>query len=142
MTAARTAGVTRVITVGDTVAASRWCVQAAETHPDVYAAVAVHPTEIADLNESGYAELAELAAHPRVVVIRGEYARLTVRRIERQDPAILVVGGSRHQHRLAAVLRPHRLEQLHVPILRARRSSVVSLAGRGRAGRSALAVAR
>jgi len=45
MTAARAAGVTRVITVGDSVAASRWCVQAAEVHPDVYAAVAVHPTE-------------------------------------------------------------------------------------------------
>jgi TatD DNase family protein len=44
-------------------------VQAAEAHPDVYAAVAVHPTEIADLDEDGYAELAELAAHPRVVAV-------------------------------------------------------------------------
>ena len=69
MTAARAVGVTRVITVGDNVAASRWCVQAAEAHPDVYAAVAVHPTEIADLDEDGYAELAELAAHPRVVAV-------------------------------------------------------------------------
>ena len=69
MTAARVAGVTRVITVGDTVAASRWCVQAAEAHRDVYAAVAVHPTEIAELDESGYAELADLAAHPRVVAV-------------------------------------------------------------------------
>jgi TatD DNase family protein len=69
MTAARAAGVTRVITVGDTVAASRWCVQAAEAHPDVYAAVAVHPTEIAGLDEVGYGELAELATHPRVVAV-------------------------------------------------------------------------
>lgn len=69
MTAARAAGVTRVITVGDSVAASRWCVQAAEVHPDVYAAVAVHPTEVAELDEDGYAELAELAAHPRVVAV-------------------------------------------------------------------------
>jgi TatD DNase family protein len=58
-----------VITVGDNVAASRWCVQAAEVHPDVYAAVAVHPTEIAELDKDGYAELAELAAHPRVVAV-------------------------------------------------------------------------
>jgi TatD DNase family protein len=69
MTAARAAGVTRVITVGDNVAASRWCLRAAEAHPDVYAAVAVHPTEIAGLDEDGYAELAELAAHPRVVAV-------------------------------------------------------------------------
>jgi TatD DNase family protein len=58
-----------VITVGDTVAASRWCVRAAEAHPDVYAAVAVHPTEIDGLDDDGYAELAELAGHPRVVAV-------------------------------------------------------------------------
>jgi len=69
MTSARAAGVTRVITVGDTVAASRWCVRAAEAHPDVYAAVAVHPTEIDGLDDDGYAELAELAGHPRVVAV-------------------------------------------------------------------------
>ena len=69
MAAARAAGVTRVITVGDTVPASRWCVEAAEAHPDVYAAVAVHPTEIDGLDDDGYADLAELAAHPRVVAI-------------------------------------------------------------------------
>ena len=69
MAAARSVGVTRVITVGDSVAASRWCVQAANSHPDVYAAVAVHPTEVHGLNDAGYAELAELAADPRVVAI-------------------------------------------------------------------------
>ena len=37
---------TAAITVGDTMASSRWCVGAARRHPDVYAAVAVHPTEI------------------------------------------------------------------------------------------------
>ena len=35
---ARAAGVERVITVGDTMASSRWCVAAAHAHPDVYAA--------------------------------------------------------------------------------------------------------
>lgn len=69
MAAARSVGVTRVITVGDSVAASRWCVQAANSHPDVYAAVAVHPTEVNDLDESGYAELTDLAADPRVVAV-------------------------------------------------------------------------
>lgn len=69
MAAARSVGVTRVITVGDSVAASRWCVEAASSHPDVYAAVAVHPTEVNDLDDAGYAELAGLATDPRVVAI-------------------------------------------------------------------------
>jgi TatD DNase family protein len=69
MARARTVNVTRVITVGDTVASSRWCVQAATEHPDVYAAVAVHPTEIAGMTDADYAELEQLARHPRVVAV-------------------------------------------------------------------------
>ena len=69
MAKARAVGVTRAITVGDTIAASRWCVAAANAHPDVYAAVAVHPTEIAGMTEADYDELARLAADPRVVAI-------------------------------------------------------------------------
>jgi len=69
MADARAAGVTKVITVGDTVASSRWCVAAAHEHPDVYAAVAVHPTEIAGLDDDGYAELERLARDPRVVAV-------------------------------------------------------------------------
>lgn len=66
---ARSVGVAAVITVGDTVASSAWCVRAARDHPDVYAAVAVHPTEVASLSDEGYAELARMAADPRVVAI-------------------------------------------------------------------------
>jgi TatD DNase family protein len=69
MADARAAGVTRVITVGDNVASSRWCVAAAEAHPDVHAAVAVHPTEIAGLDDAGYAELERLARSDRVVAV-------------------------------------------------------------------------
>ena len=69
MSAARAAGVTAAITVGDTLESSRWCVAAANAHPDVYAAVAVHPTEIAGLDDAGYAELEALAADPRVVAV-------------------------------------------------------------------------
>ena len=69
LAAARAAGVTRVITVADTLASARWCVAAAAAHPDVYAAVAVHPTEIAGLDDDGYAELERLAADPRVVAV-------------------------------------------------------------------------
>ncbi|HEY7048111.1 MAG TPA: TatD family hydrolase [Jatrophihabitantaceae bacterium] len=66
---ARKVNVTRVITVGDTMASSRWCVQAAGEHPDVYAAVAVHPTEVTGLTDADYTELEQLARHPRVVAV-------------------------------------------------------------------------
>jgi TatD DNase family protein len=66
---ARAVGVIAAITVGDTVVSSRWCVAAANEHPDVYAAVAVHPTEVGELDDDGYAELERLAADPRVVAI-------------------------------------------------------------------------
>ena len=69
MADARAVGVLAAITVGDTVASSQWCVAAAGQHPDVYAAVAVHPTEIDGLDDDGYAELERLAADPRVVAV-------------------------------------------------------------------------
>lgn len=69
MADAAAVGVVRAITVGDTMAASRWCVEAAGRHADVYAAVAVHPTEIGGMTDEDYAELEQLAAHPRVVAI-------------------------------------------------------------------------
>ncbi len=69
MAAARAVGVTRVITVGDSVASARWCVEAAANHPDVYAAVAVHPTEVQSLGDADYDVLAALAMHPKVVAI-------------------------------------------------------------------------
>ncbi|MDT4921627.1 MAG: TatD DNase family protein [Pseudonocardiales bacterium] len=66
---ARAVGVVAAITVGDTVASSQWCVDAARRHPDVYAAVAVHPTEIGELDDEGYRVLEQLAADPRVVAV-------------------------------------------------------------------------
>jgi len=69
MAKARAVNVTRVITVGDTLASSAWCVQTAHEHPDVYAAVAVHPTEVAGLTDAGYAELERFARDPRVVAV-------------------------------------------------------------------------
>jgi TatD DNase family protein len=69
MADARAVGVHRVITVGDTVASSRWCVAAAQEHPDVHAAVAVHPTEVRGLTDDDYAALEILARDPRVVAV-------------------------------------------------------------------------
>jgi TatD DNase family protein len=69
MARAREVGVVRVITVGDTVESSRWCVDAAAHHPDVFAAVAVHPTEVEGMTDADYAQLEQLAGHPKVVAI-------------------------------------------------------------------------
>ena len=69
MADARAVGVTAAVTVGDTIASARWCVAAAKAHPDVYAAVAVHPTEIDGLDDEGYRELEYLARDPRVVAV-------------------------------------------------------------------------
>ncbi len=69
MADARAAGVVAAVTVGDTVASSRWCVDAAAAHADVYAAVAVHPTEVGTLDDAGYLELERLAMQPEVVAV-------------------------------------------------------------------------
>jgi TatD DNase family protein len=69
MRRARAVGVVRVITVADSMASARWCVQAAAEHPDVFAAVAVHPTEVAGMTDADYDELEQLTTHPKVVAI-------------------------------------------------------------------------
>jgi TatD DNase family protein len=43
---ARSAGIRRVVTIGTDLDSSRWVADCAKVHPDVYAAVAVHPTEV------------------------------------------------------------------------------------------------
>ncbi|HET8591255.1 MAG TPA: TatD family hydrolase [Nakamurella sp.] len=69
MERAREVGVTAAVTVGDDLESCRWAVRAASWHPDVYAAVALHPTRADDLDERAKAELEQLAADPRVVAI-------------------------------------------------------------------------
>jgi TatD DNase family protein len=69
MSDAQRVGVRAAITVGDTVASSRWCAAAAGNHPAVFAAVAVHPTEVTGLTDADYAELENLAGQPRVVAV-------------------------------------------------------------------------
>lgn len=67
--AAQAVGVRRVVTVGDTMASSRWCADTAAAFPDVYAAVAVHPNETAEFTAADVEELAALAALPKVRAI-------------------------------------------------------------------------
>jgi len=63
---AKRVGVTRVVTVGDTLASSTWCAATAAAHPEVVAAVAVHPNEVGGIDESTWDGLDALAARPEV----------------------------------------------------------------------------
>ncbi|MBS4729170.1 TatD family hydrolase [Mycobacterium sp. SM1] len=66
---AAAAGVVAVITVADDLTSARWVTRAADWEPRVYAAVALHPTRADALTDPARAEIARLAAHPRVVAI-------------------------------------------------------------------------
>ncbi|HET9894718.1 MAG TPA: TatD family hydrolase [Streptosporangiaceae bacterium] len=69
---ARAAGIARVVTVGCDVESSRWAAEVAAGHADVYAAVAIHPNDVAgaEARDGGrdgvLAEIAALAALPEV----------------------------------------------------------------------------
>ena len=72
---ARAAGITRVVTIGVDLPSSRWAAECADTHADVYAAVAIHPNETERAAGSAaargevLAEIAALASRPRVRAI-------------------------------------------------------------------------
>ena len=67
--AAVEAGVTRILTVGIDVVASREAIVAAEAHPEVLACVGWHPNGATGFDDAAAAELEGLAAHPRVAAI-------------------------------------------------------------------------
>jgi TatD DNase family protein len=68
MVAAAQVGVSAVVTVGCEVGEWQSAV-AATAHPDVVAALAVHPTEVADLTEDDYVELERLVRLDSVVAV-------------------------------------------------------------------------
>lgn len=85
---AREAGVEIIINAGAGLEASQAGVALAETYPQVYAAVGIHPHEAKTLNEDVLTELRALAQHPKVVAI-GEigldyYRDLSPRPVQRQ----------------------------------------------------------
>ncbi|MDQ7843636.1 MAG: TatD family hydrolase [Armatimonadota bacterium] len=84
---ARAAGVVGMVTVGSDVPSSAAAVSLADRHPDVYAAVAVHPQEAEQVTAETMDELRRLAAHPKVVAV-GEtgldYVRGPDREIQRR----------------------------------------------------------
>ena len=63
------AGVTRIISIGTTLQTSRAALALADTFPQLYATVGLHPSEVQEAPESAVDELAQLARHPKVVAI-------------------------------------------------------------------------
>jgi len=66
---ARAAGIGRVVTIGTDVATSGDAVALAGRHPDVYAAVGIHPHDAATADDPALADLARLAEMLKVVAI-------------------------------------------------------------------------
>ncbi|MEC4763094.1 TatD family hydrolase [Mycobacterium sherrisii] len=69
MQRAAAVGVGAAVTIADDLGSARWATQAADWDPRVYAAVALHPTRAAALDDEARAEIERLAAHPRVVAV-------------------------------------------------------------------------
>jgi TatD DNase family protein len=67
--AARSAGVRRILTVGLDEATNREAIAAAEAFEEVFACVGRHPNGAAGFDDAAAADIAELAAHPRVVAV-------------------------------------------------------------------------
>ncbi len=69
MARAAAVGVAAAVTVGGDMRSNRWSVIAATGRNDLFAAVAVHPTDAMTLTAAARAELERLAADPAVVAI-------------------------------------------------------------------------
>lgn len=67
--AALQAGVTRIVTVGTDPQTNRQALAAADSFPQVYAAIGCHPNEATGFDDAQLADLETLAAHPRCVAI-------------------------------------------------------------------------
>lgn len=67
--AAATAGVTRIITIGTTLAGSRTSLEIAADFPAVYAAVGIHPNYAAVAQPDDWEQIEQLAAEPRAVAV-------------------------------------------------------------------------
>lgn len=66
---AQAAGLIRLLVPGLDSKSSRDAVRLAEEYPSVYAAVGFHPTDLEEFSEQSFAQVREMAKHPKVVAI-------------------------------------------------------------------------
>ncbi len=69
VTNALEAGLTGIVAIGTTVASSYACIEIAEQHVVVWAAVGIHPNQCAAANETDWAQIKKLIKHPKAVAI-------------------------------------------------------------------------
>lgn len=67
--AARDVGVIGMVSIGTDLASSRRTIEIAMKHPEVHAAVGIHPNYIQSAMPTDWEQIEELALHPRVVAI-------------------------------------------------------------------------
>ena len=63
------AGIEKVVNIGDSLSASRTCLEMAEKYPFMYAAVGIHPEHAAEMDEGAIEALRTMAAHEKAVAI-------------------------------------------------------------------------
>jgi TatD DNase family protein len=66
---ARTAGVTRILSVGTELASTRACIDLATAHAGVFASAGIHPNHVADAQPGDWDEIVRLAQSPEVVAL-------------------------------------------------------------------------
>lgn len=66
---AREADVLGMLTVGITLETSRGCIELAEAHPEIRAAVGIHPNSCCEAAEGDWQEIESLSQHPRVAAL-------------------------------------------------------------------------
>jgi TatD DNase family protein len=66
---ARTAGVTRILSVGTELASTRACIDLATAHAGVFASAGIHPNHIAEAHPGDWDEIVRLAQSPKVVAL-------------------------------------------------------------------------
>ncbi|MDY6810304.1 MAG: TatD family hydrolase [Actinomycetota bacterium] len=66
---AERAGVAQVVTVADDMVDARWAIDASRWDRRAFAAVALHPTHAAELDDDAKSELERMVADPRVVAV-------------------------------------------------------------------------
>ncbi|MBI2370562.1 MAG: TatD family hydrolase [Deltaproteobacteria bacterium] len=98
---ARAAGVDTLLTIGTDLASSRQAVALARAHPGIYAAIGVHPHEVARMDEATAPGLRALAADPKVVA----FGEIGLDYYKEYSPRATQLARLREQLGLAAELR-------------------------------------
>jgi TatD DNase family protein len=61
--------VSPIITIGTSLESSKKAVDYAENYASIYAAVGIHPSDVADAEETDFLEIEKLSKHPKVIAI-------------------------------------------------------------------------